>query len=157
MDVRLVFNGEQLTADLSLSGALLDVDDGLQTAVIASLFTDRRAEPGDVLPDGAGGDRRGWWGDALPPVVSGVPIDGDRIGSRLWLLGREKQLQAVVNRAREYAAEALAWLIEDGIAERVEVEAEIVRAGVLGLDIAIHRPPGDAVDFRFAYAWEGTV
>ena len=157
MDLRLVFDRARLTADLSLSGALLDVDDGLRSAVIVSLFTDRRAETGDALPEGAGGDRRGWWGDALPPVVAGVPIDGDRIGSRLWLLSREKQLRQVVNRAREYAAEALDWLIEDGIAERVEVDAEILRTGMLGLEIVIHRPPGDAVDFRFAFAWEGTV
>ena len=138
MDLRLVFDRARLTADLSLSGALLDVDDGLRSAVIVSLCTDRRA-------------------DALPPVVAGVPIDGDRIGSRLWLLSREKQLRQVVNRAREYAAEALDWLIEDGIAERVEVDAEILRTGMLGLEIVIHRPPGDAVDFRFAFAWEGTV
>ena len=133
--------------DIQIDGYDLATDEGLETAVILSLFLDRRAEEDDALPDG-GDDRRGWWADAWPET------EGDRIGSRLWLLSREKQLAAVVQRAREYAEEALAWLVEDGIAAAVRVEAGIVRQGVLGLRIEIERPDGSAVEYRFNRLWE---
>lgn len=135
--------------DVQLSGYDLADDDGLKTAVILSLFVDRRAEDDDVPPAG-GGDRRGWWADAWPET------EGDRIGSRLWLLSREKQLQSVVQRAREYAEEALQWLVDDGIARAVRVQAGIVRQGVLGLRIEIERPDGTAIEYRFHQLWQAT-
>lgn len=158
MDRKLVFNGDFMRADLSLDGGAIALTGGLETAVVISLFTNRRARADDALPDGAangpdGGDRQGWWADAY----------NDRpIGSRLWLLSREKQLPAVLARAKDYAEEALAWLVEDRIASRVTVTAEMVRTGVLGLAIDIDRigPAGNAgnsadgpVSFRFSYAW----
>ena len=151
-DIRAVFIDARMVSDYALDAGLLQSDDGLETAIIVSLFTDRRANPDDVLPDDAT-DRRGWWGDVAPPLVDGVPVDGDRIGSRLWLLSREKQLNSVVARAKAYAEEALAWLTEDGIAERIEVIAEIVRTSVLGLRVIVHRPDGDQVSFRFDNVW----
>jgi phage gp46-like protein len=132
--------------DCLLESPGLAADYGLETAVIISLFTDRRAEPGDTIPDGTD-HRRGWWGDAFPDA------DGDLIGSRLWLLSREKQLQSVVNLARGYALEALQWLVDDGVARRVEVDAEIVRTGVLGLDIHIYRASEAAAQYRFSLFW----
>ena len=111
--------------DLSDTGP----DDGLETAVLLSLFTDRRAEADDVTDDE---ERQGWWADAL---------DDDRIGSRLWLLRRTATRPNVAQRAREYAEEALEWLIEDGVAERVSVEA--ARVGqMLALTVRIERGNG---------------
>lgn len=133
--------------DLVRHGLDLSRDDGLTTAIILSLFTDRRAAEDDKLPDNSG-DRRGWWADAWPET------DGDLYGSRLWLLAREKQLPEVVARAREYAREALAWLIEDGLASTVDVQAEVVRTGVLGLQISIHRPGIPPLELRFHNVWE---
>jgi phage gp46-like protein len=111
-----------------------------------SLFTDRRADDGDVLPDSET-DRRGWWGDAHPVVT------GDKFGSRLWLLSREKELQDVLNRAEEYAREALTWLIDDFVCDEFEVTAEIPRRGMLGLKVTIFKPETDPVEYRFNYTW----
>jgi phage gp46-like protein len=143
-DVQIVWR--DMGADLAFAGYDLAQDDSLKTAVIVSLFTDRRAEADDRLP-GAPDDRRGWWGDGF------LEVAGDRIGSRLWLLHREKQLASVVVRAREYAIEALQWLVDDGIAAAVDVTAEIVRQGVLGLQIRIVRPDRARVDYRFDNVW----
>jgi phage gp46-like protein len=132
--------------DLGRAPPGLAEDDGLETAVILSLFTDRRAEDDDIIPDGTA-DRRGWWADAWPEIA------GDRIGSRLWLLSREKQRREVLNRAREYAREALAWLVADGIARAIEVEAEIARPGVLGLSVRIDRPARPPARYRFDLFW----
>jgi len=145
-DIKTRFLGFDQGADYALAGLGLEADEGLETAVILSLFTDRRAEPDDVIPDGTD-DRRGWWADAWPT------LSGDRIGSRLWLLHREKQLPGVLARAEEYAREALAWLIEDGVAERVEVVASIPRGGILGLAVSITRPRSPTVQYRFDAFW----
>ena len=127
MDTGLIWKG--MGADLALDGLALVRDDGLKTAVILSLFVDRRAEDDDVLPDNT--------------------------GSRLWLLSREKQLPPVLMRAREYAEEALAWLVEDGIAESVSVETWWIGTGTLGLLVRIVRPKAPAIDYKFEYLWEG--
>lgn len=118
-------------ADLALrdSGAIAS-DQGLGTAVILSLFLDARAR----ADDGAGQDRRGWLGDAFAP--------DDRIGSRLWLLVREKQSEETRRRAEDYATEALAWLVAEGLAAAVSVAAEWVARGVLGLAVRIETPRG---------------
>lgn len=133
--------------DLSLASGSVVEDHSLETAVILSLFTDRRAEVDDALPEG-GGDRRGVWSDAF------ADIPGDLQGSRLWLLSRSKQLPDVANRARQYAEEALQWLIDDGIAAQVNVSAESVARGILGLQVQIVKPDGEAVGFKFSNLWE---
>lgn len=144
MDIATFFNAAAYRGDFAVSGGALTADSDLQTAVLISLFTDRRAEADDPLPDQMA-SRRGWWGDALGKR---------RIGSRLWLLSREKQLREVVNRAREYAEEALAWLVDEGIAKRVTVQAEIVQAGVIGLAIQIERNQAPPARFRYELAWK---
>jgi phage gp46-like protein len=133
--------------DWGISASGLEEDDGLKTAVIISLFTDRRANADDALP--SGDDRRGWWGDTL------ADVSGDKIGSRLWLLNREKQLSSVLVRAREYAIEALQWLVEDGAARSINATADIVRQGVLGLTIEIARPNGTVAKYSFDNFWKG--
>ncbi|ELN6426105.1 phage GP46 family protein, partial [Salmonella enterica] len=102
-DVAIVWRSGH--GDLVLNGPDLLTDDSIKTAVIISLFTDRRAQPSDPVPDGTT-DRRGWWADSFRKRP---------IGSRLWLLSREKTLASVVERTAAYADEALAWLKPAGL------------------------------------------
>lgn len=147
-DLALHFAPGAWSADLSILGGDLATDDGLRTAVIISLFTDARARADDPLPD-ADADRRGWWGDC------GNAYANDRTGSRLWLLARAKALPATATRARDYAREALDWLIEDGIAAAVDVEATLAlvsasrATAALLIRVTIVRPDGArlAIDF----------
>lgn len=145
-DIGLTWFLEDGGADFTVAANDLVVDDGLETTVFLSLFTDRRAEDGDVLPTGEV-YRRGWWGDAFPVVP------GDRFGSRLWLLARAKQVPETLVRAEEYAKEALAHLVEDRVAERVEVTAVFERQGVMRLTVPIYRPRVDVVTYRYDYVW----
>ena len=140
-DIRTLID-DVTAGDWSLSGIDLASDDTIETAVILSLFTDARADPADALPAGET-DRRGWWGDAVPEV------EGDCWGSRLWLLAREKQTQETLARAREYAREALSWLLEDGHATRIDVHASWVRQGLLGLSVEVDLASGS--QFRKAF------
>jgi len=128
--------------DLDFGDGGTAIDEGLRTAVIISLFSDRRAEADDALPDG-GDDRRGWWGDIYPQA------EADRIGSRLWLLSREKQLPAVLKRAETYAREALQWLVDDGEVTDLTVVGSIPNGGVLGLTIRFRTVErGETVAYR---------
>lgn len=146
-DAALFWSDETFSADLALVGGDLQSEAGLRTAVIISLFSDRRARDDDPLPqDGA--DRRGWWAD-----IAASDAD-DQIGSRLWLLSREKQTPQVVARAREYALEALGWMVRDRVALSVEIEARISAPGVLGLAVFITRPDGPGRE-RFDFVWKG--
>ena len=116
-EVRMKWNHERYDADLALTadGWDLDADRGLESAVVISLFSDRRATE-DELPAGEA-DRRGWWGDAIDD-------DGDQTGSLLWLLEREKASDEIAAKSEHHVREALAWLVNDGLATALEVTAE---------------------------------
>ncbi len=146
MDIRTVFIDMDRCADMAIVDFALAGDGGIDTAVILSLFTDARANDSDVLPLGQT-DRRGWWGDAFPVSA------GDRIGSRLWLLHASKQLQQSLNEAKQYAEEALAWLVSDGVAKDVSVATFIARDEVMGMNVRITRPDGRAIPLRFELSW----
>jgi phage gp46-like protein len=120
-DIALAWDLAAGAADMVVDGPDLRRDDGLETAVLISLFTDRRAHDTDVIPDGTD-NRRGWWADAF------AETPGDRIGSRLWLLDRAKPTATTRQRLEDYAREALAWLTEDQVAEDVAVTAEFLPA-----------------------------
>lgn len=148
-DIALLWDADSFTADLALRDGALATDDGMRTAILISLFTDARAEADDELPD-SGGDRRGWWGDAFPPVA------GDETGSRLWLLFRSKITPATINRARDYARTALAWIVEDGIAAAVDVTVEAQERHRLAIGVVLTRPTGPARD-RYDFVWEASA
>ncbi|MCW7416186.1 phage GP46 family protein [Escherichia coli] len=69
---------------LQLNGADLLTDDSLMTAVLISLFTDRRALTSDEIPDGTR-DRRGWWETAFASVPL-APVCGFSAGKKRWPL-----------------------------------------------------------------------
>ncbi|MBO3274121.1 phage GP46 family protein [Pseudomonas schmalbachii] len=125
----------------------LEADKGLETAVIVSLFTDRRAALDQLPVEFPADDLRGWWGDVAPQV------EGDQTGSLLWLLAREKQLPATLARARQYAEDALRWMLEDKVAQQVVVAASWLATGWMLLQIDIYRPGGDVVRYRYGYEW----
>lgn len=130
MDALLFFTGS--SADLRLQGNDLLADDSLYTAVVISLFTDARADEADELPpEYDQDDLRGFWGDAL---------GGESIGSKLWLLAREKDVSRVRVRAEQYAREALAWMTRDGLAASVDVAVGHPAGGALSLAVTVTYP-----------------
>lgn len=137
MDIALIW--KTAGADIAIESTDILADDSLTTAVIVSLFTDRRALDADELPTGPNTDKRGWWGDAFQRPI----------GSRLWLLHREKQMPAVLRRAKTYADEALAWLREDKLVKQVDVTATAPQTGVLMLAIRLTLPDGSTLPLTF--------
>lgn len=86
----------------------------LRNAVLISLFTDARA-PADQVPDGM--DNRGFWADMDLP-------NGESLGSTLWTLQREKITTQLLTRLRDLATSALAWMIDEGQLQAVNVTVE---------------------------------
>ena len=128
---------------LSLAKNDIETDDGLETAVALSLFTDRIIEDEEERLEGVSG-RGGFWGDQFL---------ASPMGSRLWLLKRSKRTADVLPVAEQYAQEALAWITEEGIAERVEVSAEFDNRALL-LSVSIERGELSKV-LKFSQNWTG--
>lgn len=135
-------------AQMILNGQMFNVDmtplDPLARAVIISLFTWRRAGVGDTRPGEA---KYGWWGDSYASVIN------DKIGSRLWLLARAKITKETLARARDYAREALQWMIDDGVASDITVTVERNAIDRIDLWIVITRDNGAKLDLRFSDLW----
>lgn len=136
--------------DMMLNGKPADISDfeadELAAAVLISLFSWRKSNPDDGVKAPT---RQGWWGDTFAEAA------GDRIGSRLWLLQRQKVLSTTLRRAEAYAKESLQWLIDDAVVARIEVSAE--RSGVdqIALLVTCYRPDDtQALQARFQNVWE---
>jgi phage gp46-like protein len=161
MDIALVFNPASLSFDYALSGGDLAIDNGLDTAVALSLFTDRLAAADDEIPDGSG-DRRGWWGDLPPDGTTPEAQATDLIGSRFWLLSRAKRTQDTLNRAQGYGLEALQWLLDDGVAQTVIFAPQYQgdpSVGLMAVSGVIARlgANGGTIDHRFDLLWSSTL
>jgi phage gp46-like protein len=98
--------------DLGYEDGTLALTEDLSTAIALSLLTDKRAAPGQIP---AGNPRGGWWGDTY--------ATGNGFGSWLWTLAGRARDEATLALAVGYAKEACGWLLEDGIADRIEAEA----------------------------------
>lgn len=128
-------------ADISIGEDDINQESGLRTAIMVSLFTDRRANPDDIIEDE---DHRGWWADAYSE------IPGDLIGSRLWQLKRRKLTPDVLQDAKTFAMEATTWLIEDDLATALEIDTEF-QDDVLMISIDIQLKNGSQYSFEFTY------
>lgn len=146
-DIALIWDPLSGSADFAIEENDLKSDTGLETAIMLSLYIDRIAEPGDVLPEGET-NRRGWWADAEPVAP------GDKFGSRLWLLDRAKQTADVLSRAEEYTREGLAWPLEDRVASEIDAVPEFTRAGLLGVAVTVHRPALDPARYQYDRTWD---
>lgn len=135
--------------DMMLNGKSADLSafeaDELAQVVLISLFSWRKSADDDGV---AAPNRQGWWGDTYAETA------GDRIGSRLWLLQREKVLPAILRKAEEYAQEALQWLVDDQVVGRVDVEAERYGTDGVALNVICYRPDDtQALAARFQDVW----
>ena len=135
-NLSIVWNQAEARGDWQVQGGRLLTGHPLRSAVLISLFTDRRA-----LDDGAAAqDPRGWWQDSFDSVP---------IGSRLWQLRRRKvadRAQLVLD-ATDICREALQWLIDDGLAASVDIDVTVdptASGTVLGFAVRLHQPNGAA-------------
>jgi len=152
-DIKLIWDNDTQEADIDFGDEDLVRENGLESAVIMSLFTDRRAKEDDTLDDK--NDLRGWWGDRLD-----VDANDDKIGSRIWLLERSKTTNQTIVKLKEYILEALDWMVEDGVA--MKVDAEVERQGDPGNDrlafsVTIYKIDGNNETYKFDDLWNNQM
>ena len=130
------------TGDWVVAAGDLQSGDDLATAVVISLFTDRVADPDDIIPDGTT-DPRGWHGD--DPAAP--------IGSRLWLIYRGKRTQQTLTDAQSYAQEALQWLVDDGAVSAFDVYVEWQSPSTLAMRVTLFKNDGAQQTLAYAWVW----
>jgi phage gp46-like protein len=145
-DLKMIFDDDSLLYDLNTKNGDIEKDDGLKTATILSLLTDRIIFDPASLP--SPDDRRGYWGDTFQNTT------GDFVGSQIWGLFRSKLSPTNTALLKERAADSLKWMITDGIAS--EVVVSIIAApdpADFGIEIEIKKPTSPEF-FKFALNWE---
>jgi phage gp46-like protein len=145
-DVLLLWNNVDGLGDWSLAEGDIATGQDLETACLASLFTDALATP-DFVPTDGTTNRRGWWA---------TPYGGNQ-GSNLWQLDRATSTRATLGIARRFTLDGLSWLIDDGIAASIAVDTAFVGGGtsMIGIAVAITKPDGTMTRFTFGWAWSG--
>lgn len=151
-DITTIWNSLTGKGDWQILNGSLESGSELATAVLISLFTDRRAQPSDVIPDGTK-DPRGWWGD--------VGADGniDEWGSRLWLLDRSiAPTTEVLNSAKTYCKEALDWMVTDGIAASIDIVTQWNANNFLAIQVTINQGTGtNPLIMQFQLLWNEVI
>lgn len=90
----------------------LEVADNFDTAILMSLFVDRRADSSEVpIPE----YRRGWWGDTVSDV------EDDHTGSKLWLFDQSRLTTIEQNKLEDEAFDACEWFVQDDYLESIDV------------------------------------
>ena len=115
--------GAPVKAAELLATYAMELENTLATAIIISLFTDKRASIDDKLPFNET-NRRGWVGDEFTPLDATARRDD--WGTLLWLIYVGKVTADIPAFAEFTCKEGLAWLVRSGIASRVAVAAEWV-------------------------------
>jgi phage gp46-like protein len=126
-----------------------DTSTDLRALVLVSLFSDRRAEDDDQIPDPTGDPpyRRGWWGDSMR-------TDGDLFGSRLWLLHGQALSDELADSCADYCREALQWMIDDGLVAEIAIETEIYRDfDRLAVRIELLKPDDTVIAVEYHDLW----
>jgi phage gp46-like protein len=121
----------------------IETEDQLDTAILVSLFTDRRANSAQIVKPQA---RRGWVGDLETPE--------DLYGSMLWLFEQSRLTAVVASKIGSFGQACLQWMLRDSIATEVSARA-IVRAQRVDLKIDIKKPNSPAEAHVFAL-WENS-
>lgn len=142
MTTDAVLEGDNFDLQIGADGDIVTAD-FFDTAILMSIFCERRATPSEV-PESE--RRRGWIGNESTP--------GFEIGSKLWLYYQARVTRSILSGLESVILAGLQWMIDDGIAESIEVNAEL-SGGRVVVDIPTKRP-SSKVERRYYDLWENT-
>jgi phage gp46-like protein len=140
---------EQWDFDLEFDGQDLVLANDMETAIIISLFTWARRASEDLDPT-PGGDQMGWWADeTLEP-------SGDFLGGKIWLSQRSKITPDLVLQLDQWGSDALDWMIQDGLADSVDLTVERSATESDRVDIQVQAKKGGQIpaNYRYELNWE---
>lgn len=120
----------------------VDTSESYDTAILYSLYGERRASPDEVVDPLK---RRGWIGNDK----------NFENGSKLWLLEQARLTKSNLNRLEDESKKALEWFVDDGLAVSIDSPQATVRNGDVNLEVVIRRSR-DIVDRKNYTIWENT-
>lgn len=126
--------------DLFFDGGDLLTGESLENAVIISIGSISRLAGREFTAEL---HDDGWWGESTN--------EDDSWGAELQALVPGKSVPNVELRARQSVQEALKWIVDDGIAEKIDVSA-VASSESLDLSIDITRG-GTVENYRYNVLW----
>lgn len=121
------FKGEfdwdlEIDTDGDLKGS-----NSIDTAVLMSIFTDKRATSSEIQE---AGQRRGWFGNLFNDDIT------YEVGSKLWIHSNQGRFDNdILNDLNDKALNALNWMIEDNVASEINVSSELSSNNTIKLNI----------------------
>ncbi len=130
--------------DLVIEDGDFKLTEGFETALLVSLFSDRRAYL-DEVPDPE--KRRGWVGDLVSETT------GDKIGSGLWFYEQSRLSVDDENGVRDEAEKSLDWAITDNWITLAQAQTEKTASKrSLKLNITLTMLDGGVSSYAFEVA-----
>lgn len=144
-DIELLYREEKGYYDLAItSTGDLKADNSFDTGVNLALFTDGRADKSEVSnPE----DQRG--------TIVDMFTNGYRNGSKLWLLEQSRLDAGAVNRAIDYAKNALKYFVDLSLVQKISVDGYLTSKGVV-LVIIIKGLNGTIDKYQYE-AWSNSI
>ena len=131
--------------DINFVNGDFELTEGLSTALMMSIFCEQRDDAIEVPQM-----RGGWAGNQFQA------IDGFQQGSLIWTLYQSPTTEDVATQAQQFIEDGLAWLVEDGIAQDIQVEVNVIASYKLQAIINITR--NDDTDTALFYdLWVNTL
>jgi len=146
-DISLNWDPVHARGDWAVVDGGLATGNDLATAILVSLFTDRRLPADQAPPDGSK-DPRGWWADTY---------EDQPIGSLLWTLERAvvSNGPAFLAQVQRMCQDALQWLLDDKVAAAVIVRTWWITTAYIGIAVTVVEPNGTSQPFQYSWAWKG--
>jgi phage gp46-like protein len=142
---------KNVPVDIRMIESLKDAEQeqGFETSIIMSYFSNRRANVDDILPDNSG-YKGGWVGDE---ILNDLYVENLVLGSRLWLLSRSKMNNQLLIDAREFCLESLQWMLDFNITDKIIITTERADIEHISIDTKIYRPENKNLNYRYFYNW----
>lgn len=141
--LKFLWDNDRGSTDVRVENGRFVTDDGLETPTIISLHTNRRADDSEKLEDPGG-----WWGDEYASAA------GREYGSRIWIESNGNATDEVAAAVAAAAEDALAWMVEDGLASSVAAEGVIDDEKRLCVTVTITKPDGTQENILLKNFWE---
>lgn len=131
-------------AEIEIRNGLVMADGGFRTAVYLSLFGGNSDDAGEVI------DNKTWWGNCL----EGISEDEKLVGRFQAFIKSAPLTSRNLPLAEEKARQDLQWLIDDGMADLVEVEISSPEKNKIQMDVKIGKAGEILESGGFSLQWE---
>jgi len=142
-DISLIYDNTQLSGGYSIANGDLATGGDLYNAIYISLLTWRKPSDTDLVDKST--YQHGFWADAYTGLTT---------GSRLYLLQNSKLNYETASRAKTYITEALQWMIDQGVAEKIIIKTDIPALNTLMIYIDIYKTDGTNTVVKFDNLWD---